>query len=190
MTELLPLNNSHLPVKLRLEDYLQLDQSGAFTAYQKTELIDGELFFMNAQHRPHALVKSRLHVLLANMLNAVGGDWEAIVEGSVAIPPNSSPEPDIVITNDPNGSGLVPLASVKLVVEVSDATLDFDTKRKLPLYARNGVAEYWIVDVNARMVHQMWAPEGETYAERREVSFGDPLTPVTLDLPAIDTRSL
>ena len=61
MTELLPLNTSPLPLKLRVEDYLLLDASGAFESYQKTELIEGEVYFVNAQHRPHALAKAELY---------------------------------------------------------------------------------------------------------------------------------
>lgn len=190
MTELLPLNNSHLPVRLRLEDYLRLDEAGAFAEYRKTELIDGEIYFMNAQHRPHAVVKSRLFRLMADALDAHGEGWEAVVEGSIAIPPNNSPEPDIVVTSDPDGKGLIPLDSVKLIVEVSDATLAFDMKRKLPMYARNGVPEYWIVDVEARVIYQMWGPDGEAYAERREVAFGQQIAAATVEGLTVETAGV
>ena len=60
MTEMVPLTTVPLPVKLRVEDYLLLDGSGAFDGYGKTELLDGEVVYMNAQHRPHARIKSRL----------------------------------------------------------------------------------------------------------------------------------
>ncbi|MDP5278284.1 Uma2 family endonuclease [Sphingomonas sp. DG1-23] len=190
MTELLPLNNSHLPVKLRLEDYLRLDAAGAFEEYRKTELIEGEIFFINAQHRPHAVVKSRLHVLLAAALKAQDDGWEAIVEGSIAVPPHSSPEPDIAVTSEPDGKGLIPLDSVKLIVEVSDATLAFDMQRKLALYARNGVPEYWVVDVNARVIHQMWTPEGQTYARHRELAFGQAVKATTIVGLTIETAQI
>jgi Uma2 family endonuclease len=190
MTELLPLNNSHLPVRLRLEDYLRLDEAGAFAEYRKTELIDGEIFFMNSQHRPHAVVKSRLFRLLADALDTQSRGWEAIVEGSIAIPPNNSPEPDIVVTSEPDGKGLIPLDSVKLIVEVSDATLAFDMKRKLPIYARNGIREYWVVDVEARVIHQMWAPEGERYLEQRDFAFGKRMGSTTAEGIEIETARL
>jgi len=48
MTEQGVFNTSPLPVRLRVEDYLLLDESGAFADYHKTELIDGEVLFMNA----------------------------------------------------------------------------------------------------------------------------------------------
>jgi Uma2 family endonuclease len=190
MTELLPLNNSHLPVKLRLEDYLRLDAAGAFEEYRKTELIEGEIFFMNAQHRPHAVIKSRLFRLLADALDGHGRGWEAVVEGSIAIPPHNSPEPDIVVTSEPDGKGLIPLDSVKLIIEVSDATLAFDLQRKLAIYARNGVPEYWVVDVNARLVHQMWAPEADNYIYQREVALGGRFEAATVERLVLETAGI
>ncbi|TPG17585.1 Uma2 family endonuclease [Sphingomonas koreensis] len=190
MTELLPLNNAQLPVKLRLDDYLSLDAAGAFQDYRKTELIDGEIYFMNAQHRPHARIKSRLFLLIAAALDQLDIGLEAIVEASMAIPPHSSPEPDIVVTSEPEGAGLIPLASAKLIVEVSDATLAFDTTRKAALYARAGVPEYWIVDVDAGVIRQLWSPAGDYYAERRDAAFGERVEAATIDGLAVDTTAL
>lgn len=185
MTEVLPLNTAQMPVKLRIADYLLLDESGAFADYRKTELIDGEIYYMNAQHRPHARVKSRLFRLIAAALDELGGRLEAIVEGSVAIPPNSSPEPDIVVTSEPEGKGLIPLASVRLIVEVSDTTIAFDSERKAALYARNWVPEYWIVDVEKALISQHWGSDGEGYTHRRDVALGERIEAVTIDGLAI-----
>lgn len=188
MTEQAILNISPLPVKLRLEDYLLLDEAGAFDAYRKTELIEGEVFFMNAQHRPHARIKSRLFRLIAEALD--GSGLEAVVEGSVAVPPINVPEPDIVVTSEAEGKGLIPLPSVRLIVEVADATLKNDLNVKAGVYARNGVPEYWVVDVNAGMIHQLWRPEGESYAERREARFGATIVAVTVEGLSIDTSGI
>lgn len=190
MTELAPLNNAHLPVRLRLEDYLHLDAAGAFAAYRKTELIDGEILFMNAQHRPHAVIKSRLHVRLAAALDRIGQGLEAVVEGSIAIPPQSSPEPDLVVTGSPDGEGLIPLDSVRLVIEVADATLAFDLRSKRSLYARSGIREYWVVDVEHRIVHQMWSPAGETYDRNATIALGEPVTAATIPGLTIATAGL
>lgn len=190
MTELLPLNNSPLPVKLRLDDYLMLDDAGAFADYRKTELIDGEIYYMNAQHRPHARIKSKLFRIIADAFDVHVPELEAIVEGSIAIPPHSSPEPDIVVTSAPEGAGLIPLESVKLVVEVADATLTFDTTRKAALYAAAGVPEYWIVDVNARTIRQLWAPDGNAYGNQLDIAFGEPIVVMTIAKIALPTTAL
>ena len=120
MTEVVPLTRTPKPVKLRVEDYLALDELGAFDAYGKTELIEGEVVYMNAQHRPHARIKTQLLILIANALKKVGTKLEPLVEGSVSMPPHNVPEPDISITSEPKGEGLIPLASLALIVEVSD----------------------------------------------------------------------
>ncbi|MBY0304326.1 MAG: Uma2 family endonuclease [Sphingomonas sp.] len=189
MTEMAPLNTAPLPVKLRIEDYLLLDASGAFEAYRKTELIDGEITFMNAQHRPHARIKSRLHVAIASALLQLDNGLEAIVEGSVAMPPDGAPEPDIVVTSEPEGEGLIPLESVRLIVEVSDTTLAYDTEIKRALYARNGVPEYWVANVEAKVIRQMWAPEGEAYAQACEVAFGERIEAATVAGLAVELPS-
>ena len=190
MTELLPLNTSPLPVKLRVGDYLLLDGSDALAAYRKTELIAGEIVFMNAQHRPHARIKSRLYRLIADALDAQGSDLEAVVEASVAIPPHDVPGPDIVITREPDGAGLVPLQSVALVVEVSDTTLDNDLAVKRKIYAAALIPEYWVADVNARVIHQMWQTDGDAYAEHREIAFGTRLEAATLPGLTVATGGL
>ena len=165
----MPLNTAQLPVKLRVDDYLVLDRSGAFADYAKTELIGGEILFMNAQHRPHALLKMRIYDRIRDALHNASAGLVPLVEASIALPPHDVPEPDIVLTSEPEGDGLIPLASVALVVEVSDATLDFDLGHKAALCARHGIAEYWVADVRTRAIHQMWRPTGEAYAERRTI---------------------
>ncbi len=180
MTEVLPLNTTPLPVKLRIEDYLLLDRSGAFDAYAKTELIDGEIFYMNAQHRPHARIKSQLFLAISAALRSSRSPLEALVEASIAVPDNGVPEPDIVLTSEPEGEGLIPLGTVALVIEVADTTLANDLGVKARLYARAGIPEYWVVDVQGKAIHQLWAPEGDTYAQRRAAAFGARIEAVTV----------
>ncbi|MFS0770961.1 Uma2 family endonuclease [Sphingomonas sp. 1P08PE] len=190
MTEMAPLTDVPLPVKLRVEDYLMLDDAGAFDAYGKTELLDGEVVYMNAQHRPHARIKSRLHVLVATALRDVAGTFEALVEGSVSMPPHNVPEPDIAITAEPEGEGLIPLASLALVIEVADTTLRNDLGRKCRIYASEGVPEYWVVDIRAAAIHQLWAPEGDTFGQSRQVPFGDRIHAATIAGLTVDTAGL
>lgn len=180
MTEVLPLNTTPLPVKLRIEDYLLLDRSGAFDAYAKTELIDGEIFYMNAQHRPHALTKMKLYDAISAALRASGSPLTALVEASIAIPDHGVPEPDIVLTSEPEGEGLIPLGSVALALEVADTTLANDLGVKAQLYARASIPEYWVADVTGKVIHQLWAPNGEAYAQRREVAFDERIEAVTV----------
>ena len=175
--------------KLTVEDYLALDGRGAFDRYGKTELLDGEVFYMNAQHRPHARVKTRLVIELTEALRGIGG-LEAVVEGSIEIPPHSVPEPDIVVTSEAEGEGLIPLASVRLVIEVADSTVNSDLKSKLRLYAAAGVPEYWVVDLPGAKLHQFWQPQGKAFFERREIALGGAVAAATIIGLTVATSSL
>lgn len=73
----------------------------------------------------------------------------------------SEPEPDIAVVRidarkyidrhpAPN--------EIFLLIEVADTTLDTDRKQKAPLYAKAGIADYWILDVNQRQVFVLGEP--------------------------------
>ena len=190
MTGAIPLTYQWRRVKLRVEEYLALDKAGAFDAYGRTELIEGQVVYKNAQHRPHARIKSRLHVPIAAALSDLGGQYEALVEGSVSMPPHNVPEPDIAVTAEPEGEGLIPLSSLALIVEVADSTLRNDLGRKARIYAREGVGEYWVVNVRDRLFHQLWRPADGAYTERREVPFGEDVFSMTIAGFAIATGTL
>lgn len=174
---------------LRVEDFLLLNDSGAFEGYGKTELIDGGIVFMNAQHRPHARAKVGLAFALRDALRDAGSAYSVLTEVTVALPPHNAPEPDVVLTNEPEGKGPIPLASVALVVEVAHSTLAQDLLVKPRIYANAGVPEYWVADVEGQLIHQFLAPEGEAYAGRRRYAFGERITlvsiPITIDTSAI-----
>ena len=190
MTELPAGNIAPRPVKLRVEDYLLLDDAGAFENYNRTELLDGKIVFMNAQHRPHARVKTELGFRLRQRLAEIGSDLTVFFEASVSMPPHNVPEPDILLTSAPYGEGLVPIGSIALIVEVADATLKSDLKRKAEIYARNGVPEYWVVDVKGRSLHQMATSDGRTYGKRQESSFADPIQALTMPQLVVDLANV
>lgn len=86
--------------------------------------------------------------------------------------------------------GPVPGALVKLVVEVSDATIGDDLGDKLAAYARAGVPEYWVVDVKARVIFRHSEPADGHYRGRKAVSFGEPVASFTLTGVIADTAAL
>jgi len=178
------------PIKLRIEDYLRLHDVGAFKRYAKTELIDGLVYAMNPQHRPHGFAKDELAYRLRRALESIGSDLHVATEQSVAMTPHDQTEPDVILTTEPRGPGPIPVASVALLAEVAHASLDHDLFRKAPVYAKNGVAEYWVVDVNAGRIHQMWSPQGEAYAKRREVKSGGRIEAATIEALAVETDGI
>jgi Uma2 family endonuclease len=185
-----PESDAVYPIKLRIEDYLRLGDAGALDKYGKTELIDGAIYTMNPQHRPHVRIKSELAFRLRLALEAIGSTLFVGIEGTVAMPPNDAPEPDIIVTSEPEGDGPIPVSSVPLLVEVGDSTVRFDLQQMADQYALHGVPEYWAVDVNARVIHQMSGPESGAYSRRREVGFGERIEAATIEGLAVETSGL
>jgi Uma2 family endonuclease len=186
-TEILPTNSA--PYRFTVEQFLALCEQGMFDNYAKSELIEGEIVVVNAQHSRHARVKTRLAIRLGNVLNALTSPYEPQVEASILLSDVSVPEPDIVLTSY-RGAGLVPVATVALVVEVSDTTLSTDIGRKAELYAQAGVPEYWVIDLNESRALLHLTPEGDDYAEQLDVPFGQPLHAGTLDGVTVETGGL
>lgn len=178
------------PAKLTVEDFVLLDRSGAFDAYAKTELIDGTVIVVNAQLGDHFKAKTRLLRRLADSCDALQRGLEAWSEGSIEIGPHSVPEPDLFVTNAEPAAGLVPHRTVVLVVEVASTTLELDLGKKLRLYAAAGIPEYWVVDVENRVIHQMWTPEDGAFAERRELAFGEPIEAATIEGLRVETSGI
>lgn len=189
MTVIQPINVPQR-VKLTIEQFELLDRSGAFDRYAKTELIEGAIYAMQGQFRPHSFAKSELYFRLRMALNAIDSLLMPIVEGSVAMPPLSAPEPDICLTAAPRGEGYIPLDSVALAVEVSDSTAAFDLKDKAALYASKGVPEYWVLEIPAATLHQFWGPEDSHYRESRSISIGDRIESLTIPGLAVESDGL
>jgi Uma2 family endonuclease len=164
---------------LTVDDFLLLDKNGAFEGYGKTELIRGEIFFMNAQHSRHGRAKMKLANAINAALPSIAPDLEVLVEVSVEIEQHSSPIPDIFLTSY-QGDDLVPANTIPLIIEIADTTQKNDLGSKSALYAEAGIPEYWVLDLKAGNLHQMWSPHGGAYTQSRQVPAGETITSETI----------
>jgi Uma2 family endonuclease len=174
-------------VRLSVRDFLLLVDNGAFDTYSKSELIDGEIVCVNSQFRPHAMAKGNLFVALVKALEKMDSSLTAIVEVGVKLDDGNLFEPDIVLIDDEGDERVVPGETVVLAVEVSDTTLRHDLVRKARFYSLAGVPEYWVLDVNARILHQLWKPGPDGFGERREIKLGGLIEAVTIPDLRIET---
>ncbi len=182
--------NVPLPVKLTVEQFELLDRSGAFDRYAKTELIEGAIYAMQGQFRPHSFAKNELTYRLRRSLEALGSDLLPQSEPTVAMPPVNAPEPDIVVTNAPKGDGYTPLESVVLAVEIADSTAAFDLGTKAALYSRQGIPEYWVLEIPATTLHQFWNPTESGYREGRSIAIGERIESITIPGLAVESDGL
>jgi len=152
--------------KLTVEGFHALVDAGVLGEDDRIELIEGEMIEMAPIGGKHMGVVNRLNRLL---VDAVGDRGVVSVQNPIALPPHSEPQPDFTVLT-PGSDTIerdIPRAdAVLLLVEVSDTTLGYDRQTKLPLYARHGIPEVWIVDGAARRIEIHRQPTGDGYAER------------------------
>ncbi len=137
------------PKRFTIEDYHRLIELGFLTENDRVELIRGELMQMVAKGTPHTVCNTRLVRELVILVQERG-----IVRGQepITLPPNSEPEPDLVIARyrpDDYLSAHPQPADILLVAEVADSTLKYDQEVKLTLYAESGISNYWIFNLVA-----------------------------------------
>src|SRR5207302_5274691 len=88
------------------------------------------------------------------------------------------PEPDLaVVPGRPRDYSGHP-TTADLVVEVADSSLDFDTNEKRLRYARAGIREYWVVDINGRRLLVYRDPRAGDYATQQALGPTDTVSPV------------
>ncbi len=150
---------------------------------------------MNAIHTRHAGAQYRFTLALGDALRATQAKGAASGLTGFATPSTlmsdlSLPAPDLVVAEPHNERNPLPLANVRIAIEISDATLESDLGRKARLYAKHGVPEYWVIDLEGSVVHQMCSPRAEGYGERREVGFGERLKAETVADWSVETSGL
>lgn len=175
--------------KLRIDDYLLLDQAGTFRG-EETELVDGDVIVMSPEWMPHMRIKDEIAYALRRAIETLGLDLRVGTGGSVQLSDTDQPRPDVIVMRPVSSDRAVPLEAVMLLVEVSASTLQFDLNDKAPLYARFGVPEYWTVDVQGRCIHRWSRPTSDGYSSYDETRFGQPIASTTIDGIAIDTAQL
>ena len=185
-----PLGSYSQLLRVTAEQLEAMAIRGALAGLPRIELRDGVLCQMNPQYRPHLLAKSAVYDALRDALRALGSTLGVASEDSVRIGEREVPMPDVFVWEVHRGAGPVPVEHVRLVVEVSDTTLEDDLGRKRQVYAAGGVLEYWVVDLLGRVVRQYWAPGDDGYASETVVPFGGQLSAATLPGLDIDTTAL
>ena len=176
---------------LQVADYELLADAGAF-GDSRTELIEGEVIVMSPQLLPHGLVKADLYDRLLDAMRAIGSQLRVLSEVSLEIAPASMPAPDIMLVDRPRAQGrrAAQLGTVPLIVEVADTSLADDLGTKRLLYAGAGIPEYWVADVNGRVVHQFWKPTNGDYEASCTVGFGELIHSTSLPDLQVDTGDL
>ncbi len=148
------------PLRFTVQDYYAMARAGILGADDRTELISGHILDMSPTGSRHAVCVRRLTALFYEHVHPQA---EILVQDPISLGSRSEPQPDVALLKMGDYTRQHPgPADVLLVVEVSDATLSFDRRVKVPLYARHGIAEVWVVapDEGKVYVHRTPTPDG------------------------------
>ena len=163
--------------KLAVRDYHRMVDAGILGKYDKVELIDGEIIDMAPIGQDH---EGATNGLAETLFEVCKGRAIVSVQNSIVLDRWSAPQPDFAVFRfraDRYRTGSRPGPSdCLLLVEVADSSLRYDKTVKLPLYATAGIQEYWIVDLNDRVVNVYRKPDGGAYAEHSIHGPGDRIT--------------
>jgi Uma2 family endonuclease len=176
------------------EEFYQLLDLGFFQD-ERVELVEGEIVEMSAQKNFHIAAIS----LVADALRAIfsQGYWVR-VQGSLDLSPHSVLDPDVaVVTGSPRGCSAANPTSALLVVEVSETSLSHDRGPKASLYARAGIADYWVVNLVDRQLEVFRNPVpdsqqryGHGYADVTILMPADSITPLAAPLGRVSVADL
>lgn len=139
------------------EEYEQMD----FGPDRRVELLDGVIYDMSPHRGPHATGIAKANQVL---LAAFGPEYHVRPQLPLALGSYSMPEPDLaVIAGQPDEYEDHPSQAV-LIVEVTDTSQVHDRKRKARIYAREGITDYWIVNLRLDVVEVLRDPQAGSTA--------------------------
>ena len=150
--------------RLSVDDYHRMAETGILAADARIELIDGDLIDMAPIGQEHAASVGRLAQALFMACAGRAIVWR---QNPILLDDASEPQPDLAILrprDDFYARGTRPgPADTLLVVEISDTSLRYDRGVKLALYARAGIGEVWIVDLQHGVLEACSEPAGAAY---------------------------
>ena len=156
-----PYETSERFYRLSLDQYHAMIEAGVLTGDDAVELLDGWLIRTMPTNPPHRRVTERTFAALNRLVIA---GWYVTIQQPISTE-DSEPEPDLAIvrgsTDDYPDRHPGP-ADLGLVIEVADSTLASDRRGKVALYARAGIATYWIINLVDRQIEVFTDPDASS----------------------------
>ncbi len=174
-TDLLAHNPWVTRRKLTVDEFYTMAEAGIFGEDDRVELIEGELVAMVPIGSDHSGTVNALTYLL---VQALGERGVVSVQNPVRLSEYTEPQPDVTVLKprpDFYRKKRAMAEDVLLLVEVAYSSVAYDRRVKLPLYARHGIPEYWLVRLDAGVVEVYRAPGPDGYGVVRTAGPGEVL---------------
>ena len=174
------------PMRFSGERYDELWALGLLTSDDRIELLDGQIVRKPEVNPRHLYRVKDLYDRLVIQFQA-----RAVVfnQNTIFLPQDGRPDPDIALIQHDTPRDRLPLPeNIYLLIEVSDSTLARDRETKMALYARDGILEYWIVNLEQDQLEVYREPDGTRYARSFTIKDGAATTCVAFPTDPIDWR--
>lgn len=151
-----------VPHQFTAEQYMGMVELGVIQPSDRVELINGVILEMSPAGSCHNQFLGQMNRLLAPLLDRM----EVWIQGTMSLGERDIVDPDIMLLpRRPGGyKHRLPEANdVLLLVEASDTSLRWDERVKLPLYAKAGISEYWIADLDRELITVYRKPRVDKY---------------------------
>lgn len=176
--------------RLTVEEYYRMGEAGILRPDERVELIAGEIIDVPPPGSRHAGTVKHVARLLQI---AAGGAAIVQVQDPLSLDEQSEPQPDLALLRaraDFYRSAHPRAADALLVIEVAETSLRYDRDVKIPLYARHGVPEAWLIDVEDRRLTRYREPRADAYARVDQPDIGVPVRICMLAEVRIDLRAV
>jgi Uma2 family endonuclease len=176
--------------RFSVKEYYRMAETGVLRPDARVELLNGEIIDMSPIGPFHGGLVNRLIRIYGKLSN---GRWQASAQNPLRLDDHSEPEPDFMLLKpspDDYTSRHPRPDEAFLLVEVADASLDYDLEEKLPAYGHAGVAEVWIVNLRDQSLEVYREPHFTGYGSKTVVRAGDTVAPLAFPDAAVDVAEL
>jgi Uma2 family endonuclease len=177
--------------RFTVDEYHRMGECGILSEDNRLELINGNIVVREPIRAYHAGTVARLNRLWTSRL----GDRAIVnLQNPVQFPTEDSElQPDVILLRpreDFYTTAHPQATDVLLLIEVADTTLRLDRRIKIPLYARVGVQEVWLVDLTAARLEVHRGPLGDRYGNVRVLGRGERVSPEAFPDLSVDVADL
>ncbi len=172
-----------------VEDYYRMVAAGILAEDDRVELIEGEIVEMSPIGSRHSACIDRVNKLF----NRLGDQFIVRVQSPIRLSDFSEPQPDVSLLRPRKDfyARVHPSpADVLLLIEVADTSVEYDRKVKVPLYARAGIPEVWLIDLPQDKIEIYAQPNGGLYQKFQQLKPGESFVSQTLPDLQFDVDAL
>jgi Uma2 family endonuclease len=172
--------SGHVEIPLRqfdADEYIAMAEAGVFEQRPRAELIGGYVVDMAPSGSDHNSVVMQVIEVFAPLMT----QFKFSVQGTLKVDRQNVFDPDFMLLHrraEGFRRSLPTPGEVELLIEVSSSSLGRDAGVKLPIYAKHGITDFWIVDVDRETLIVHRKPSSNTYGDVSEYSGDATVSPL------------